>query len=73
MNKEILNIVNEILGDNGNAPIEKLEADMSLRKDIGFNSLDLAVLTARIEENYGVDIFADGIIDTVGEVLGKLE
>ncbi len=73
MNKEILAIINEILEDNGNAPIEGLDVNMSLRKDVGFNSLDLAVLTARIEEDYGVDIFADGIIDTVGEVLGKLE
>ncbi len=39
---------------------------------MGFDSMDLAVLTARIDEEYGVDIFESGIIDTVKEIKQKL-
>ena len=46
---------------------------MHLRKDIGFDSLDLAELTVRIEAEYDIDIFEDGIVNTVGEILKKME
>jgi hypothetical protein len=36
------------------------------------DSIDLAVLAARIDEEYDVYIFEGGIIYTVGEVLKKL-
>lgn len=46
---------------------------MHLRNDIGFDSLDLAELTVRIEAECDIDIFEDGIVNTVGEILEKLE
>ncbi len=73
MNEKVLAIINEILEDNGNPPLNVVDVNTSLRNDIGFNSIDLAVLTAKIEEEYGVDIFANGIIDTMGEILENLE
>ncbi len=45
---------------------------MHLRDDIGFDSLDLAELTVRIEAEFDVDIFEDGYVSTVGDVLNKL-
>jgi len=36
------------------------------------DSLDLAELTVRIEDEFGVDIFEDGMIDTVQEILDKI-
>jgi len=45
---------------------------MHLRNDIGFDSLDLAELTVRIEAEYDIDIFEDGIVNTVSEILEKL-
>ncbi len=68
----VAGLVNEILDDKGEAAMDNITEKTSLRKDAGFDSMDLAVLTARLDSEYGVDIFADGIVDTVGEVLEKL-
>ena len=72
MQDRLLEIINEILEDKDRATIDTIDENTSLRRDIGMDSIDLAVLTARIDEAYDVDIFEDGIIDTVGEVLKKL-
>ena len=45
---------------------------MSLRKDLGFDSFDLAELTVLVEDEFGIDIFADGLVDTIQEVEAKL-
>ena len=65
-------IINEILDDSGRSPIAHLSAEIRLREDLGLNSLELAVLTVRLEAVYGVDVFASGLVTTVGEVLAKL-
>ena len=70
--KVLLEIINEILEDKDKDTISKIDKNTSLRNDAGMDSIDLAVLTARIDEEYDVDIFEGGIIDTVGEVLKKL-
>lgn len=70
--ESVVEIINEILDDKCEDPVENITEDTSLRRDIGFDSIDLAVLTARIDSKYGVDIFATGIVDTVGEVMIKL-
>jgi len=73
VNEALLNIINLML-DKKNKPIlEKLDNKMNLRNDIGFDSLDLAELTVRIESEFGVDIFEDSIVSTIGEVLKKIE
>lgn len=66
-------IINEILVANNSASIEKLTPEMNLRDDIGLDSLDLAELTVKIEDKFGVDVFEDGLINTLGEVLNKIE
>jgi acyl carrier protein len=65
-------IINEILDESGRPPASFLSEEMRLREDLGLNSLELAVLTVRLEAIYGVDIFADGLVTTVGEALAKL-
>jgi acyl carrier protein len=65
-------IINEILDDAGRPPISQLNAELRLRDDLGLNSLELAVLTVRIEEQFGVDVFAEGMVTTIGEVIAKL-
>lgn len=49
-----------------------LNKDTHLKDDLGLDSLELAELTVRIEDQFGVDIFADGLVATIGEVLQKL-
>lgn len=71
--EKILEIINEINLMSGKEPIEKLERNTSLRKNLKFDSLDLAVLTAKIEDIYDIDVFEDGVIDTVEEIIEKIE
>ena len=73
MSSLLLAVVNEVRVNKGQPPLEALVASLSWREDIGFESLDLAELTVRIEEKFGVDVFADGIVSTVGEVMRKIE
>jgi acyl carrier protein len=68
MNTQLLKIINTVLIGKGSQPIDAIRSDTHLRNDLGFDSFDLAELTVRVEEAYGVDIFADGIVNTVGEI-----
>ncbi len=69
---ELLQIVNQVLTNRGKSQLESISANLSLRNDIGFDSLDLAELTARIEAKFDIDVFEDGIVSTIGEILNKL-
>lgn len=73
MNERILEVVNTVLENRSKQKLKVLNSEMHLRNDIGFDSLDLAELTVRIEAEYDIDIFEDGIVNTVGEILKKLE
>ncbi len=72
MDQRLLAIINIVLQNRGRKTIKKIKTKDSLRNDIGFDSLDLAELTVRIEAEYDVDIFEDGIVDTVGDIMKKL-
>ena len=66
-------MINEVRANKRQPPVEVLSPSLRWREDIGFESLDLAELTVRIEEKFGVDVFADGLVATVGEVVEKIE
>jgi acyl carrier protein len=65
-------LINTVLRNRGKSEIPAIDENSRLRNDIGFDSLDLAELTVRIEAEYDVDIFRDGIVNTVGEILEKI-
>lgn len=69
---KLLLIINTVLNNRGKATVESINENSSLKNDCGLDSLDLAELTVRIEAEYDVDIFEDGIVTTVGEILEKL-
>ena len=74
-NKEmdkLLDIINIILKNRGKPTMKKISADTDLRTDLGFDSLDLAELTARIEAEFDVDIFEDGIVFKISDILEKI-
>lgn len=73
MEKRILLIINDIRIAKGLSPINALEGKTDLRKDLGFSSFDLAELTVRVEDEFGIDIFKDGIVNTIAEVYEKLK
>lgn len=73
MREFVKNIINEVRSLKGLPPIEKIEDTMDLREDLALSSFDLAELTVRIEDEYDIDIFEDGLVNTVGEIFTKLE
>lgn len=73
MRATLTTVLNDILEEKDDvSPVESLDDDTSLTDDLGLDSLDLAEMTVRLEDEYGVDVFADDVVDEVGEVLEKL-
>jgi acyl carrier protein len=72
MLNDILLLINTVLLNRGKSPINAISNETQLRQDLGFDSLDLAELTVRIEDKYNIDIFENGIVNSVGEILLKL-
>ena len=70
--EQLLKIVNTILENRGRATVSSLTPETLLRDDLGFDSLDLAELTVKVEAEFDVDIFEDGLITTIGEILDKI-
>lgn len=53
--------------------MEKLDHQLSLRNDLGMDSINLAELSVRIEDVFGIDVFEHGMVQTVGEILEKIQ
>lgn len=68
----LLDCINAVLKKKGKPQIQELDERVSLRLDLGFDSLDLAELTVRLEDKTGIDIFAQGPVDTISEILRRL-
>jgi acyl carrier protein len=70
--EKLLLIINTVLENRGKTAAATINESFSLKNDLGLDSLDLAELTVRVEAEYDVDIFEDGIVTTVGDILKKL-
>lgn len=71
---EKLESIIRLIQDNKGAPSRApIAAETRFREDLGFDSFDLAELTVHVEENFGVDVFESGVVDTIGEVCEKLK
>jgi acyl carrier protein len=67
-------ILNDILAEKeGVSQVDALSEDISLTNDLGLDSLDLAEMTVRLEDKYGIDVYEKDIVDEVHEVLDKLD
>lgn len=73
MRDKLFGIINSVRTNKGQEPFSGLQSETRLRQDLGFDSFDLAELTVRIEQVWKTDVFADGIVFTVGDILQKLE
>lgn len=73
MKNKLLELINTILENSDREPLSTLKEEASLRKDIGFDSIDLAILTVNLENMFEVDIFEAGMVDTIRDVLERLE
>lgn len=66
-------ILTEILKNKGMKVIPAIDENTDLRDNLGFDSLDLAELTVRIEKEYNIDVFQDGLITSVSDIIAKLK
>ena len=73
MKEKVLSIVNEIRAAKELPVLPELHAEDNLRDDLDLTSFDLAELTVRIEDEFEIDIFEDGLVYTIGEVYTKLQ
>ena len=72
MDPALLEIFNQVRFNKKQPSLLEVTASTRLREDMGFESLDLAELTVRIEARFKVDVFADGLVYTVGEIQKKI-
>lgn len=72
MKNKVLSIINNIRAAKDMVPVVELHAGDKLREDLGLTSFDLAELTVCIEDEFNIDVFEDGLVNTVGEILAKL-
>ena len=73
MKIKVLEIINDIRAAKSMSAIKGLNETDNLRNDLGLTSFDLAELTVRIEDEFDIDIFEDGLVNTVGEIYAKLK
>lgn len=69
----LLGIINQIKANKGEKPLDEISLDMNLRNDLELDSFDLALMTALIEDEFDIDVFEDGIVNTISEIVEKLE
>ena len=72
MEEKVLEIINKIKKIKGEELISQLNESNNLREDLGLTSFDLAELTVNIEDEFDIDIFEDGFVNTIGEIYEKL-
>ena len=73
MAQKVLSIINSIRAAKEMALVTELHTEDKLRDDLGLTSFDLAELTVNIEDEFDIDIFEDGLVNTVGEIYAKLQ
>lgn len=73
MENKVKEIIVSILTESKNYNESVLiQSSSRLREDLGMDSYSLAELTVYIEDEFDIDIFEDGLINTVGEIFAKL-
>jgi acyl carrier protein len=71
MKKSLLQIINEVLSES-DKEVESISNETDLRNDLGMDSMNLAMLTVLIEDEYGVDIFEDGLVSKVSDIQKRI-
>lgn len=68
--RTVLDAIGVLLARRG-APDLEVAPDSKLAEDLGFDSLELAELSAALEDELGSDPYSEGIVPpTVGELVG---
>ena len=70
--KEIKSIILVVLENSSLSTDVIITPETKLREDLNLDSIALAELAVRIEEKYDVDVFEDGLVFTVEEIIQKI-
>lgn len=62
MEELLLLKINEVLTGKNMPIVTDINFDTNLRDGLGLDSIDLAELTVRIEEETDIDIFSNGVV-----------
>lgn len=74
MKKKVIEIIKNLILENDiEVSTEEINDSTSLTNDLGLDSFNLAQLTVEIESEFGVDIFENGVISTVGDIFKQLK
>ena len=71
----MLDTIKKMLAEEFNIDEDSIQADSKLEADLGINSLELAELAFRLEEEFGIEIKDEDIptLITVGDVANYIE
>ena len=69
----VRSIVNGIRRVAGRAELQQLFPDQKLQQDLELDSLELAEMTVLIESKFSVDVFEQGIVTTVQDVINQIQ
>lgn len=72
MEEQLKAIINTVLTNNDLKIIVGLDSKLDLQNDLNMDSIILAELTVRIEDKFDVDVFEDGMVHTIGDLLDKV-
>ena len=72
IDSELLRLVNHVRQNKGQPALTALAGDLNVRSDLHFDSLDLAELTVRIEERFGIDVFEEGVVHRWSEIRARV-
>lgn len=72
MRQKVLEIINSIRTSKDLPALDVIKDSDTLLFDLQLTSFDLAELTVKLEDEYDIDIFEDGLVNTVGEIYAKL-
>jgi acyl carrier protein len=70
----VIEIIMNLLKENDiEFKIEEINDTTVLTHDLGLDSFNLAQLTVEIESEFGVDIFENGVVINVGDILSQIK
>ena len=70
---KLFNIINSVLRSNGKQVFDKLNLDDKLKDDLEMESIEMVDLVVSIEDEFDVDIFEFGSIETVKDIFNLIK
>ena len=73
MEAKLFEIINIVLINNDLKTIDAIDPVLSLQNDLEMDSIILAELTVRIEDEFDVDVFENGMVHTIKDIFDILK